>query len=1727
MTNRIQRRVADSDLLQPQTTSSANGAFKRLKIRLGSWRFRFRPSTSASSCSSYSLPTISTLKQGNDDGNAANFLDNGRQSLNQRRLTRQRKLRHVTEQDLGLPSAERSRSSPVSPDSSRNSRSPCRLVDHWSSFAMPQPLPLPGSYVIRRPDSTPVEGVGLLFERKHTDQLGTNSSKTPSVCHRRLSEDVNVGSLHYNSGLNASARNTPTTGISSPVSPQRSTTREFLHSHVATNSLNGSNNHNRGFTKETSNRELANYNLRLNIPSRSAPTSVLSSPAVSPRRSNTGDLFHSYAASQEFHDGNAGFFPMVSPMKTVHNSPDHSPFHSPLPRSPRHNSKSPNRISFHVQHKSPPQTFVERPESNHHVTAHPLPLPPGATAASPSATINYSMESPYAKGQWQKGKLIGRGTFGSVYEATNIETGALCAMKEVDLIPDDPKSAECIKQLEQEIKVLQHLKHPNIVQYYGSEIVDDHFYIYLEYVHPGSINKYVREHCGAITECVVRNFTRHILLGLAYLHSTKTIHRDIKGANLLVDNLGTVKLADFGMAKLLTGQSYDLSLKGSPYWMAPEVIKAVMQKDANPDLALAVDIWSLGCTVIEMLNGKPPWSDFTGPQAMFKVLNKTPPIPDTLSPEGKDFLSCCFRRNPAERPSAMKLLEHPFVRNLHDQNVSTSSQAISAMTLMDKFHSPRDGAKHKVDFMPFSPHMTSTSVNLPYSRLLKDRPPSKFKIHRLLCANRSERFASRETHRGRATVLYAGKIEVSESLINRIYSVFSDGLHFAKPISSFRTKEVDVVGAVLQMLQGFSSSLFYWDGDGKSFRSKSGIYLEHLSQTSLHAIVNQFTYAATCLQLVQILISKAEKSVRLPSPTLRAFSNSVSSWLKRLRDIALKEQAKIRNDGMGITPTLLGLANSLSSLCSGAEYLLQIVDGAIPRVYFESNSSVPAADLAVHILDYLYKKLDEVCLVRGGEEENYRMLLHIFVGSLLPYVEGLDSWLFEGTLDDPFEEMFFYANSKISVDEDDFWEKSYILRQTQSQKLDAGLSDPSCANSPGTGMNRKGMWNKGNLSRCQVLQKEWNRETELIRHIPVTSSVLSGNGSDSNTDDRFSSLNNGAYHGQSIAGLTLSEVFCVSLAGFIGYGDYVSRYLCQDDLYKQQKVENHGNGIFPMTCSEKIWYKFLVDTQSEKRLHDVKFAHNDGNNFTVTTEEKMNADALNRISCLRPFCPENPAITVCQMILPRNRDAWKTLNLSRNFHLPSLNDEVLRKAIFGKERGLSSAVEGTNFTFGFHFGESEYLRSQDDTRMLEMLFPFPTLIPSFQDDHRLSNLLPFQKNSTLPSKVLCWLQTFEPISNPLPVVIMQECLAVYIKKQVDCVGRHILSKLMNDWQLVDELAVLRAIYLLGSGDMLQHFLTVIFNKLDKGETWDDDFELNTILQESIRNSADGVLLTAPDSLVVSITKTHGLNVNEQLNTPTLSSTPRKSRTQSFGIDGLDLLKFTYKVSWPLELIANAEAIKKYNQVMGFLLKVKRAKFVLDKARRWMWMGRGTAKNNYKHHWLVEQKLLHFVDAFHQYVMDRVYHSAWRELNEGMEAARSLDEVIEVHESYLLSIQRQCFVVPDKLWALIASRVNSILGLALDFYSVQQTLSSGAVSAIKAKCEMEVDRIDKQFDDCIAFLLRVLSFKLNVGHFPHLADLVTRINYNYFYMSDNGNLKTVPSSENASARMGKAFVGRTD
>ncbi|KAK1405731.1 Mitogen-activated protein kinase kinase kinase ANP1 [Heracleum sosnowskyi] len=452
-------------------------------------------------------------------------------------------------------------------------------------------------------------------------------------------------------------------GVGEGSSSSSVTTRKSTN-YVASKSSRVPTYHRKGFHPENAGNARS---FRLDVPARSAPTSGFSSPAVSPQRFGSVDVLHfSYSVPREFKismDRNVVSTSYVLPERFLP-SPDRSPLQSPILPSPHKNI-------WNRHYKSLPGSPVAWPEG-YNSNVHPLPHPPGEPSPSHLLNMSRTRNESSTKGQWQKEKLIGRGTYGSVYVAINCNNGAMCAMKEVDVIPSDSKSAECIKQLEQEIRVLQQLDHPNIVQYLGSDILEDRVCIYLEYVHPGSINNYVREHYRSVTESVVRSFTRHILTGLAYLHSTNTIHRDIKGANLLVNASGVVKLADFGLAKHLTSYAIDLSLKGSPHWMAPEVLLSMMRKDSKPELAFAVDIWSVGCTVIEMLTGKPPWSEYSGVQAMFNVLNRSPAKPETLSAEGKDFLGRCFQRNPEDRPTAAMLLDHPFLSNSQDQNRCSS-----------------------------------------------------------------------------------------------------------------------------------------------------------------------------------------------------------------------------------------------------------------------------------------------------------------------------------------------------------------------------------------------------------------------------------------------------------------------------------------------------------------------------------------------------------------------------------------------------------------------------------------------------------------------------------------------------------------------------------------------------------------------------------------------------------------------------------------------------------------------------------------------------------------------------------------------------------------------------------------------------------------------------------------------------------------------------------------------
>lgn len=271
--------------------------------------------------------------------------------------------------------------------------------------------------------------------------------------------------------------------------------------------------------------------------------------------------------------------------------------------------------------------------------------------------------------KWMRGQLIGKGTFGRVYLGMNTTTGELLAVKQVEVQSKGPNAdpariREMVKALDIEIDTMQHLDHVNIVQYLGCERKEFSISIFLEYISGGSVGSCLRKH-GKFEEAIVSSLTRQTLNGLAYLHSQGILHRDLKADNILLDLDGTCKISDFGISKRSANPyNNDItnSMQGSVFWMAPEVIRAQSQALTSPpvpnssdaNIAMSqgysakVDIWSLGCVVLEMFAGRRPWSKEEAVGAIYKLgsLNQAPPIPDDVSsvvgPAALSFMYDCF-----------------------------------------------------------------------------------------------------------------------------------------------------------------------------------------------------------------------------------------------------------------------------------------------------------------------------------------------------------------------------------------------------------------------------------------------------------------------------------------------------------------------------------------------------------------------------------------------------------------------------------------------------------------------------------------------------------------------------------------------------------------------------------------------------------------------------------------------------------------------------------------------------------------------------------------------------------------------------------------------------------------------------------------------------------------------------------------------------------------------------
>ncbi|XP_038887174.1 mitogen-activated protein kinase kinase kinase 18 [Benincasa hispida] len=254
---------------------------------------------------------------------------------------------------------------------------------------------------------------------------------------------------------------------------------------------------------------------------------------------------------------------------------------------------------------------------------------------------------------WTRQSAIGHGSSATVYLATAVSSGELFAVKSADLLKSD--------FLKTEQRILSSLSHPSIVGYRGFDVTRENgklmFHLFMEYAASGTLTDEIVRRGGRIKETAAAFYTRQIVGGLEYLHKQGFVHCDIKAKNILIGEDG-LKIADFGCSKWVC--EAEAVIGGTPMFMAPEVARGEKQ-------GISSDIWSLGCTLIEMVTGAPPWPIPGDPVSVLYRIGysgESPEIPSFLSEKAKDFLSKCLRRDATERWSANQLLEHPFLREL-------------------------------------------------------------------------------------------------------------------------------------------------------------------------------------------------------------------------------------------------------------------------------------------------------------------------------------------------------------------------------------------------------------------------------------------------------------------------------------------------------------------------------------------------------------------------------------------------------------------------------------------------------------------------------------------------------------------------------------------------------------------------------------------------------------------------------------------------------------------------------------------------------------------------------------------------------------------------------------------------------------------------------------------------------------------------------------------------------
>ncbi|KAN0032607.1 hypothetical protein ACTFIV_006514 [Dictyostelium citrinum] len=324
----------------------------------------------------------------------------------------------------------------------------------------------------------------------------------------------------------------------------------------------------------------------------------------------------------------------------------------------------------------------------------PSPLSFSSGILPPSSRID---ESPPTLGKYQLLHHLGQSYLGNTFSAVPPDSSEYVAIKLIDR-----ERINLIHQniLSNEFQLLKSLKHSGIVNYIGMINDNTGFGIVQEFYENGSLSD-IYNRSGAFQESLVAKYTLQILEALGYIHSQGIVHRNLKSNNVLLAKGGKVKISDFaiGIRSSAIEPSIRFSLNGYPFWTSPEVLS---MKSFNHK----VDSWSIGCLIMELIVGHPPFSHLGPMEALIEIVNpSTTILPNCLdeneqslfSPELYQFLECCFKKEPSERASVHDLLRHPWLSMANDSSSPSSNQAhpIAPSNVNSRTH----GEFYSLDFL--------------------------------------------------------------------------------------------------------------------------------------------------------------------------------------------------------------------------------------------------------------------------------------------------------------------------------------------------------------------------------------------------------------------------------------------------------------------------------------------------------------------------------------------------------------------------------------------------------------------------------------------------------------------------------------------------------------------------------------------------------------------------------------------------------------------------------------------------------------------------------------------------------------------------------------------------------------------------------------------------------------------------------------------------------------------